>query len=154
LINEIDETKKIPYYFCGYLEQCMAQNEEQNSVETQQNLKMILLVEDDSNIGEVLVQAITQETSYLATLVPNGFEALKMVDGIKPSLFILDYQLPRMNGIELYDKLHAIETLANVPAIMMSAGLPDKELEKRKILGMNKPIDLDDFLQTIDQFLL
>lgn len=77
-----------------------------------------------------------------------------MVDGIKPSLFILDYQLPRMNGIELYDKLHAIETLANVPAIMMSAGLPDKELEKRKILGMNKPIDLDDFLQTIDQFLL
>jgi CheY-like chemotaxis protein len=132
----------------------MAQNEEQNSVETQQNLKMILLVEDDSNIGEVLVQAITQETSYLATLVSDGFEALKMVDGIKPSLFILDYQLPRMNGIELYDKLHAIETLANVPAIMMSADLPDKELEKRKIHGMNKPIDLDDFLQTIDQFLL
>src|SRR6266542_742299 len=116
----------------------MAQNEEQNSVETQQNLKIILLVEDDSNIGEVLVQAITQETSYLATLVPEGFEPLKMVDGIKPSLLILDYQLPPMNGIELYDKLHAIETLAIVPAIMMSAGLPDKELEKRKILGMNK----------------
>jgi DNA-binding response OmpR family regulator len=132
----------------------MAQNQEQDSVETQQNLKMILLVEDDSNIGEVLVQAITQETPYLAVLVSDGFEALKMVESIKPGLFILDYQLPRMNGIELYDKLHAIEALANVPAIMVSARLPYKELEKRKILGMNKPIDLDDFLQTLDQFLL
>ena len=114
---------------------------------------MILLVEDDSNIVEVLVEAIIQEMPYLVALVADGFEALKTVQGIKPNLFILDYQLPRMNGIELYDKLHAIDALAHIPAVMMSARLPRQELEKRKIMGMNKPVDLDDFLQTLDQLL-
>ena len=71
-------------------------------------IKTILLVEDDVNIGEVLVQAITQETPYHAMLVPDGFEALKAVKKTMPDLLILDYHLPRMTGIELYDQLHTI----------------------------------------------
>jgi DNA-binding response OmpR family regulator len=132
----------------------MAQQQEQRTGDSLYHLKTILLVEDDTNIGEVLVQAITQETSYLAVLASDGFEALKCIENLTPNLFILDYQLPRMNGIELYDKLHAIDKLANVPTIMMSARLPQQELAKRSITPMNKPIDLDDFLQTIDQLLI
>ncbi len=129
----------------------MAHDMEQKRSTARASVKTILLVEDDVNIGEVLVQAITQETPYLAILVSDGFAALQIVKEIKPNLFILDYQLPQMNGIELYDQLHAIEELAHVPALMMSARLPHKELEKRKIISMNKPIDLDEFLQTIDE---
>jgi CheY-like chemotaxis protein len=116
-------------------------------------VKMILLVEDDPNIGEVLAQAITQETPYLATLVSDGFQALNTVQGIKPNLFILDYHLPRMNGIELYDRLHALNGLLQVPALMISARLPEQELAQRNIRGMNKPLDLDDFLQTIEDLI-
>ncbi|WP_201369885.1 response regulator [Ktedonobacter robiniae] len=126
---------------------------EQYSSGDHNSLQTILIVEDDVNIGEVLVQAISQETSYFAVFVQNGFEALKTVEGIKPSLFILDYHLPRMNGIELYDRLHAMPALVTIPAIMMSARLPQKELANRQILGMNKPIDLDEFLQAIEQLL-
>jgi CheY-like chemotaxis protein len=116
-------------------------------------VKSILLVEDDENIGEVLVQAITQETSYIVMLARNGHDALKSVEEVKPQLLILDYQLPRMNGLELYDRLHGMEELQDVPAIMMSARLPLQELKKRKITAMNKPIDLDDFLLAIEKFL-
>ncbi|HYU71902.1 MAG TPA: response regulator [Ktedonobacteraceae bacterium] len=131
----------------------MTQDQDQFSGEGRQNLKVILLVEDDRDIGEVLVEAITHESPYQAMLATDGFEALHMVQSIKPGLFILDYQLPGMNGVELYDKLHAIKALADVPALMMSARLPRQELEKRKIVGMNKPVDLDEFLQTLDQLL-
>lgn len=131
----------------------MTQGVEQTEAEAHTQVKTILLVEDDMYIGEVLVQAISQETSFNAILVQSGDEALNTVKNIKPDLFILDYQLPRMNGIELYDKLHAIVELTQVPAIMISAQLPTKELKKRNIKGMNKPLDLDDFLQTIEQFL-
>jgi CheY-like chemotaxis protein len=117
-------------------------------------VKTILLVEDDANIGEVLMQAITQETPYFAILAADGFEALNRIKGVKPSLFILDYHLPRMNGLELYDQLHIIVGLEHIPAIMVSARLPRQELKKRNILGINKPLDLDEFLQTIDQLLL
>jgi len=118
------------------------------------SVKTILIVEDDESIGEVLVQAIVQETSYLAILVPDGMAALHTAAEIKPSLFILDYQLPRMHGIDLYDRLHAMTGLEMVPAMMISARLPQQELDKRNILGMNKPLDLDEFLQAIDQLLL
>lgn len=116
-------------------------------------LKTVLVVEDDTGIGSFLVQAIQQETSYQAMLVTDGFQALKTVANIKPGLFILDYQLPRMNGIELYDQLHAISGLEHIPAIIISARLPRQEIEKRHIVGMSKPLELDDFLHTIERLL-
>lgn len=117
------------------------------------DVKMILVVEDDAGIGTFLVQAITQETPYLALLVSDGFQALNAVANVKPSLFILDYQLPKMNGIELYDKLHATQEMERVPAIVISARLPRKEIEERRIIGMNKPLELDDLLKTIEKLL-
>src|SRR6266581_2160408 len=127
--------------------------EQAHEEEEDTKAKMVLVVEDDVGIGNFLVQAILQETSHQAMLVTDGFQALKAVASIKPSLFILDYQLPRMNGIELYDKLHAMQGFESIPAIIVSARLPRQEIEKRKIMSMNKPLELDDFLNTIDRLL-
>ena len=117
------------------------------------SVKTVLVVEDDIGIGNFLVQAILQETPYQAMLVADGFQAIKAVTNIKPSLFILDYQLPRMNGIELYDQLHATKGLEHIPAMVISARLPRHEIEKRKIIAMSKPLELDDFLNTIEKLL-
>src|SRR3989440_10934944 len=131
----------------------MVHHGEQNSGEENVTVKTVLVVEDDIGIGNFLVQAISQETAHHALLVTDGFQALKAVASIKPSLFILDYQLPRMNGIELYDKLHTTKGLEEIPAIVISARLPKHEIEKRKIIAMSKPLELDDFLNTIEKLL-
>ena len=123
------------------------------SLQEQPSLKTILLVEDDVPIGEVLVQAITQETTHITVVAQSGEEALKLIKSIKPSLLILDYRLPGMTGLEVYDHIHALEEFASVPAMMISAQLPVSELKKRTITGMNKPLDLDEFLQTIERLL-
>lgn len=116
-------------------------------------LQTVMIVEDDAHIGAFLVEAITQETPYHAMLVANGVEALKTVKSLKPSLLILDYHLPGINGLELYDQIHAMPQLMEVPAIMMSARLPRNELEQRTIIGIHKPFELDDFLQAIKDLL-
>lgn len=131
----------------------MPENVGQNPEEEKSTVKTVLVVEDDTGIGTFLIQAIQQETHYQAMLVTDGFQALKAVANIKPGLFILDYQLPRMNGIELYDRLHAIPGMEDIPAIIVSARLPRSEIEKRKIVGISKPLELDDFLQTIEHLL-
>ena len=125
----------------------------QSSGEKTATVKTILVVEDDIGIGSFLTQAISQETRHQAMLVIDGFQALKAITSLKPSLFILDYQLPRMNGIELYDKLHATQGLEDVPAILISARLPKHDIEQRRIVGMNKPLELDEFLRTIEELL-
>ena len=118
------------------------------------SIKTILLVEDNVHISEVLVQAITQETSFSVMHVSNGLEALSAIDGMKPDLFVFDYQLPYMNGIELFDRLHASNEFADIPTIIMSAHLPYQEIARRNVLAMSKPIDLDAFLQAIEDLLL
>jgi CheY-like chemotaxis protein len=115
--------------------------------------KLIFIVEDDAIMEEFLVLAISDETPYQVIAFPNGFEALEAVKDIKPQLFILDYLLPGMNGLELYDKLHAIEEMADTPTIMYSTNTPTKELQKRKIIGIPKPFGLDEFLDTIEMLL-
>jgi len=131
----------------------MSQGKEQPSKEKDASVKTVLVVEDDTGIGTFLVQAILQETHHQALLVSDGFQAMKTVTNIKPSLFILDYQLPRMNGLELYDNLHAIKGLEHIPALIISARLPKHEIEKRKLASLSKPLELDDFLQTIEKLL-
>ena len=123
------------------------------STETLVRGKTVLLVEDDLDIGEFLLQIIGEETSFHALLATNGFEALHLIHEIAPDLFLLDYQLPRMNGIELYDRLHTIQGLEDIPAIMISARLPKQEIEKRSLVGMNKPFELGELLDTIDHLM-
>ena len=131
----------------------MTQGKEQSHLEKETSIKTVLVVEDDTGIGTFLVQAILQETHYHALLVSDGFQAMKAVTSIKPGLFILDYQLPRMNGIELYDHLHSTQGLEHIPALIISARLPKQEIEKRKLTSMSKPLELDEFLQTVEKLL-
>lgn len=119
------------------------------SAEKQGKERMLLVVEDDMGIGALLLEVISQETSFRARLVTDGFQALNAIKEIKPDLLILDYQLPLMNGIELYDRLHSLVGLENVPVIMMSARLPNREIEKRSIMGLNKPFEINDLLKMI-----
>ena len=117
------------------------------------SIKTILVVEDDEDIGSFLVQAISQETAHHALLVSDGFQALKTIHELKPSLLIIDYQLPHMNGIELYDRLSTVNGLETPPTIMMSARLPAHEIAKREIVGMKKPFELQELLNSIEKLL-
>ncbi len=120
--------------------------------------KTILIVEDDEDLGELILEALHQESFYMGInyrtlLAIDGIEALEIVKGTLPDLFLLDYYLPRMNGLDLYDRLHSMETLAHIPTIFMSANPPFKELSKRHLLSMRKPFNLRELLHIIEQLL-
>jgi DNA-binding response OmpR family regulator len=113
----------------------------------------ILVVEDDEDIGFLVSEVLSQETSFQAVLVTTGQEALESIDSMTPCLLLLDYRLPDMDGIQLYDQLHAKSGLEPIPTIMMSATLPEDALRKRRIIGMKKPFELDDLIHTVEHLL-
>lgn len=121
--------------------------------EVDMNMKTILVVEDDSGIGSFLVQAITQETPYRALLVTDSLAALKLIPEIEPGLLILDYQLPYLNGIVLYDQLQGMDHVKGIPTIMISARLPLRDLRSRNIIGLKKPFELEEFFNLIEKLL-
>jgi DNA-binding response OmpR family regulator len=133
----------------------MPQDTKPLSIEAQAATKTILIVEDDLTIGSFLVEAIAQETPYRAIVATDSYAALQLVRHFNPDLLILDYGLPGMNGIELYDRLQINEKLAALPAILMTASrhLPQQQIQQRQLIAFRKPFELDAFLATIETLL-
>lgn len=132
----------------------MAEERKQQSVEEQNAAQTILVVEDDADVGTFLLEIMAQETDHQAFLATNGLAALQFIRYVRPALYILDYHLPDMNGVQLYDRLHAMRGFEATPAIMISANLPRSELEQRSLVGLNKPFELDEFLNAIERLLV
>jgi DNA-binding response OmpR family regulator len=113
--------------------------------------KTILIVEDDEAIGELLKLSIAGETLYQPLVVRNGIQALSMIASLRPSLLVLDYRLPEMTGIELYDRLRTTAEGAAIPTIMTSAADIQQEIAGRNVAILNKPFDIDDLLRLISE---
>lgn len=117
--------------------------------------KTILIVDDDGDMASVLAEAISSETPYRALVAASASQVSRLVQSVKPDLLILDYHLPGLNGIELYDWLHTDPLFENIPALLLTASkqMPQREITQRRIIGIGKPIELDEFLAIVHQLL-
>lgn len=116
--------------------------------------KLILIVEDDEQIGYLLVQVIHQETAHKAIHHINARNALDAITRRTPHLFILDYSLPDINGLELHDWLQSFPHLKYSKTILMSARNPPlEEIRKRGILFIRKPFAVTELLDSIENLL-
>lgn len=118
----------------------------------------VLIVEDDIGNAATLDLLLQLEHRYQSFYFASAEEVLANLDIIQaehPALFILDYLLPKMNGLELSRRLHTTEGLENVPVIMVTGNLlTDKQrvqLAQHGLVMINKPYDIDDMLDTIRQ---
>ena len=115
--------------------------------------RTILVVEDDRPTGEVIQLTLTEELSLHTFLVADPYEALDFANTVKVDLWIIDYLLPGMNGLELYDRLHADKALQDIPSILISASfsLHKRDLGERQLTVLDKPFDLNVLLETVKQ---
>ena len=117
--------------------------------------KTILIVDDDRSIGEMLKQAIAQNTIHRAVWIAESDLVLETARHLHPSLILLDYIMPFMDGLQLYDHLQRINTMRNVPVILISGSptLPFEKLRERGIHVLRKPFELNDLLDMIAQLM-
>jgi CheY-like chemotaxis protein len=112
--------------------------------------KWILVVEDDEAHASMLDLLFKQETSHSVCYTSDGQTAWKFLQHFKPDLLVLDYLLPKVSGLVLYDRIRAEKALHNIPVLMISAALPSDEIEQRGIIGLQKPFEIDAFLHAIE----
>jgi CheY-like chemotaxis protein len=92
-------------------------------------------------------------TSYHVIHHLDGMHVLEVIREHQPQLLLLDYNLPGLNGIEIYDLVHSTEGIQPIPSIMVSADLPRAEIARRNITGLRKPCRITDLIQTIESTL-
>ncbi|MDV7339741.1 PAS-domain containing protein [Terasakiella sp. A23] len=113
----------------------------------------ILYVEDNAaniRLMEGLFKDIPNLTLHIAR---NGLEGLKRVERIKPSLMLLDMELPVLNGMETLEELRKKDAVKDTPVIALSASAMPKDIEQALDAGcidyQTKPINLGRFLMCI-----
>jgi two-component system response regulator MprA len=75
----------------------------------------VLIVDDDVKLLKMLQRTLTYE-GLLVITASNGLEALKQVDAYRPEIIILDWMMPKMDGLEV---MHQLRTENNRAFIMM-----------------------------------
>jgi two-component system, response regulator len=122
----------------------------------------ILLVEDNpddiiltrralsrSNIANELVVTDTGEEA-LDWLCGQGRHAGRDVS-ILPSVILLDLKLPGMDGIEVLQRIRAMERTRTLPVVILTTSRVEQDVVACYDLGANsfiqKPVDFDQFLE-------
>jgi CheY-like chemotaxis protein len=114
---------------------------------------VILVVEDDSDIGDAIRDAL-EDQGYEVAVAANGRDALDKLRTITADLILLDWMMPVMDGQAFLEALHGDEALSRIPAVILTADLrlADRARDFRVAGFLRKPISLDDLLEAVGKF--
>jgi two-component system phosphate regulon response regulator PhoB len=102
-------------------------------------MSKILIVEDESDISELIALHLTREGhDYLC--VANGLQALPAAVEYQPDLIVLDLMLPGLDGLQIFKRLRADTRTTHIPVIILTA----KSQVTDKIAGLE--LGADDYL--------
>ena len=99
----------------------------------------ILIVEDEPAIQALIAYALKQ-AGYTVLQAENAEKALRMVNEKLPDLVMLDWMLPKMNGVEFARLLRRKERTKSLPIIMLTARIDESD----KVCGLE--IGADDYI--------
>jgi DNA-binding response OmpR family regulator len=106
---------------------------------TMESSKRIMVVEDESDIGELVLRYLQKE-GFTAYRIGDGRTALARAEAELPDLILLDLMLPGMDGLEVARRLRQNDRTMLLPIIMMTA----KGEETDKLIGLE--IGADDYI--------
>ena len=112
----------------------------------------ILIIEDEAAIRRVLKKIISEENeTYLVEEAEDGLEGLEMVKNNDFDLILCDIKMPKMDGVEVLEKVKKIQP--EIPIVMISGhGDLDTAVNTMRLGAfdyISKPPDLNRLLNTV-----
>lgn len=115
-------------------------------------MKKIMIVDDSSTIRNVIKNALIG--SYEVCEADDGVNALKVIPGENPiSLFLLDVNMPNMDGLTLLEETRKLPEHTKTPIIMLTTETKDEFRDRAKKSGANgwvvKPVEADKLQEVV-----
>jgi len=114
----------------------------------------ILLVEDSPmEVMKVRRAMDTLGLTHELIVAQNGEEALEILNGLAtiPNLILIDLNMPKMNGFELLSILKEIESLQNIPIVILTSSDSEQDIKncyEKGITGfITKPTKYTDYVK-------
>jgi two-component system cell cycle response regulator DivK len=120
-----------------------------------ENLK-ILYVEDNPE-NRLLVRRILLAEDFDVLEAGDAYQAMKIIETVKPDLILMDINLPEVDGYTLTARMKENPKLSQVPIIALTANVMKGDRERILDSGcdgyIQKPIDVDALPVQIRNFL-
>lgn len=128
----------------------------------------VLLVEDNRADADLTSETLTEGNNVDVSVAKDGVEALEMLEKggdwaepDRPTLILLDLNLPRKDGRQVLAVLKTHELLRRIPVVILSSSESERDITSCYELGANcyitKPVDLHSFratVRSVEQFWL
>ena len=129
--------------------------------------KTILLVEDNPDDVELTLRAFKKNKIANQIIVAtDGLEALDYIFGTGkystkekirlPAVILLDLKLPKMDGLEVLQRIRSDERTKLLPVVILTSSKEDQDLIGSYSLGANsyirKPVDFQKFVEAVRQW--
>lgn len=133
-------------------------------IEKNSKNRRILVVEDCQHDVELMLQALGEHELNRVVIASDGEEALDYLYHRKtfkqrirgnPAVVLLDLKLPKINGLEVLEKIKSDPALKTMPVVMLSSSNEEQDLLKSYNLGVNayvvKPVEFEKFVYAIKE---
>jgi two-component system, response regulator len=131
----------------------------------------VLLVEDNPDDADLALRALKKVKAS------NGAQPISIqhvVDGAqaldflfctgdyasrnrqnRPKVILLDLKLPKVDGLEVLDRIKKEEDIRTIPVVMLTSSREERDLVESYQLGVNsyivKPVDFEQFIEAVKQ---
>jgi two-component system, cell cycle response regulator DivK len=118
--------------------------------------RTIFHIEDNFD-NRLLVRRLLQASGYQVKEAENATQALKALQDLRPDLILMDINMPDTDGYTLTNQLKSLPGLFGIPIVAITANVMKGDRERTLEAGcdgyIEKPIDVDRFVEQIEKFL-
>ena len=121
--------------------------------------KKLLIVDDEAHIRMLIEQTLEdlEDEGVELLFAENGEQALQTITEERPNLVFLDVMMPKMNGMEVCQKVKKELHITDVYIILLTAKGQEVDRKKGLEMGadkyMTKPFDPDEMLDVATEIL-
>jgi CheY-like chemotaxis protein len=124
----------------------------------------ILLVEDNPDDAALAIRSLKKlNLANRLVHLQDGEEALEFIFGTgkykekpldqAPKVIFLDINMPKVNGLEVLEKLRAEPFSKTIPVVILTSSAEDPDIKRAYALGANsyivKPVEFENFSKTV-----
>jgi len=127
---------------------------ENGMVKARRTQRLVLIADDSTVLRKSLTQTL-EHAHYVTSEARDGLEALDLLTQNPPDVFLLDMEMPNLNGYDLLSIIHIYPELSDVKIIMLTSRTNEKYKQRALELGahayLTKPCPQDVLLATIEK---